>query len=334
MISLEVRGTPREMGLSHGEELRDQIQELYLQRLNILLAESGLDQGSVLAAAADGWAAVERHCARISQEIAAVGEAANLSPAQLIVAGAYTDLADVLDAAPESASECTVAVSDTGTIFGTWDSHPGASDAMVVLRREPTESPGTIALTTAGWPVQFGINSQGVCFAITNLTPQRASRSGLPYIAAVAEVAGSQSTADATGWLQHQDFMSGHSYVIADGEAAAVVETAATGSEVRSVQAGVEVQTNHYLGTLDDNSRYEYGAGSDARRCELLVAADRVGSLHDFAGWLAHSKQVLRPSLGESPAVTCAAFYVDAGSRLLAVAPGGDLTLIEEFSMP
>lgn len=319
---LDVSGSPRTMGLAQGEALRTPIVELYERRLELVSAASpSASLADVLGIASALWRQVVRLAPTTAIEAGAVAEAAGLSPGQLVVAGAYTDLIDVVvHAFPQAHrphfDECTVAVSaELGYVAGTWDSHPGASDALVVLTRRPLTGPPTLALSTAGWPVQQGLNGDGLVFAITNLTPPRSSRAGLPYIAAVAEVSAQRSTESAVAWLANSQFCSGHSYLVADGQSAAVVETSAQGAECWPV-VDVASEANHYRAQsrLADNSAYEFFDGSLTRQRDMEALAPSVHGHLDLFATVASHPRIRRAAPNVE---TGATFFASASDRVL-----------------
>ena len=316
---LVLTGSYTKMGETHGEACRDAINDLIDDRLELLLGDSGaLTVAELREICCNLLQCVCSSSDNLRDELYGTARGANLEAWRLIVAGAYTDVLDVIRQ-PSSiqASECTVAMDSTkGCIAGTWDSHASAVNALVVVDRRPTNGPRTLALSTAGWPAQYGVNDSGLGFAITNLTPRTASRHGLVYIAAVARAAESPSTRSFEEFAMRTKFASGHAYLILDQSGDAVVcETSCTGVDMRSVH-GLHVQANHYIGALDDNGMYTHIAGSHDRVNEMERGWPVISSPQAFSRWLATTSCVNR-TMADGPAVTCAWFYIIPKEGLL-----------------
>jgi hypothetical protein len=313
---LEVSGSFAEMGAAHGETCRDEIVALYEVRRDIIGSECPrLTTGRLRTVCTGLWECVAGQHNELTSEVAATATAATLDPWQMIVAGAYTDVLDVCrEKASRGRDECTVGVSaDRKFIAGTWDSHSSAVEALVLLTRRPDVGPATLALTTAGWPAQQGVNDAGIAFAITNLTPQTARPAGLPYIAANALLASATSVEWFVSLAEREHFCSGHSYLLTDGRGnAAIIETSDHGVDAWSVDRN-EAHANHYrtLSTIDNNSSYEYLTGSVAREEELANVMEQVDGPETFGSALLESRHINRTD-ADGGAVTCAFFFLDA----------------------
>lgn len=171
---LLISGTPEEMGRVHGETFSPLIQKLYHDRLGLLLkSRGGISVRSIKRIALYLWGAICRNCEIIAREVEETAKAAGLHPWQVVIAGAFTDILDLLlPKCHGEHHECTIAINPRSSfIAGTWDSHESAMDSLIILERHPLGAPATLALTTAGWPCQQGVNDAGIGFAITNLTP-------------------------------------------------------------------------------------------------------------------------------------------------------------------
>jgi predicted choloylglycine hydrolase len=239
----------------------------------------------------------------------------------MVVAGGYTDLMDIL-ASNNNANyhECTIAIDPVaGFIAGTWDSHPSAIDSLIVLQRHPTNGLSTLALTTAGWPCQQGVNSSGVGFAITNLTPRVTDKSGLVYIAANAALGSANSLIEIVNRFKNEKFCSGHSYVIVDGNGGgSVLETTSEAVSVMPILS-MSIKANHYRGgedAIDDNCNYSYLHCSIERESELAKNISSVTNSNEFVNCLINSPSVNRKD-SKGPSVTCAHFFVSAKEKSL-----------------
>lgn len=316
---LDLSGTPAEIGRSHGRECRSEIQFLIRERRRLLeerLPSGGIDR---IADVCDGlWRYLDRRFESLSEELLATAEAAGVEPWELVLSGGYSDVADLLGVGRGPAQDgCTLGVSTRPRFLaGTWDSHPSAAAALILLRRLRTDGSGTLALTTAGWPAQQGVNSAGVAFAITNLTPRATRDAGIPYIAAVALLAGMRSPREFSAFATRAEFCSGHAYVALGSEGpATIVET--TGAAVSITQVrGHGAKANHYAAgsALDDNGMYGNLPNSCEREREMHHILPSIGSPIDFSLSLSRARYANR-SVGEI--VTCAYFFLNPVNREL-----------------
>jgi hypothetical protein len=192
---LDLSGDPEEMGYQHGESLREVIQELAYERLDIIVdTNPGIHRGDIKEIAEKVLTMTRDSLPSIYIESLATARAANLDHWLLLVGGGFSDIHDLASKAmgnKSMMSECTLwpAVGPGGTvrIAGTWDSHATAQKALVVVRRRLSNGLYTLALSTAGWPMQQGVTSSGLAFAIANLVATTLS-SGTSYICALPEI--------------------------------------------------------------------------------------------------------------------------------------------------
>lgn len=317
---LKVSGEPEDMGRLHGQHFSRKIQNLYEHRFAILLeTNDSISRGDVRDFALTLWETVCKFDRHIANEVEATAQASGLLPWQMIVAGGYTDLMDLIS--PNSGSkyhECTIVIDPSvGFLGGTWDSHYSAMDALILLQRDPIEGPSTLALTTAGWPCQQGLNSCGVGFAITNLTPKETNKSGLVYIAANAALGSAKSVTKISHRLKGETFCSGHSYILIDTKGgAAIVETTPANVDVKPIYQ-LTTKANHYRSgsdALDDNSNYSFFDFSVVREAELRANIGGVTNSQEFANCLLRCSSVNRRDL-TAPAVTCAYFFISVSQK-------------------
>jgi len=184
----------------------------------------------------------------------------------------------------------------------------------LVLKRVQDNGLCTVSLTTAGWPVQFGINSLGLGFGTTNLTPTKSNIYGIPYIAALSHISTMENVNDATAWLKKQKFLSGHSYILIDRNGVKLLET--TPSKTYEVSVNdCYCQTNHYKSDIDDNSKYKFLRGSLNRVGKVSEAVSSFKSPAVYLNWLVQTPDVLRKPSETSNALSCAAYVIDITKR-------------------
>ena len=312
-MSAYAKGTHDQIGRQVGEEFRRKINNLLRLRRDILLGSvEGISLDDVERVCRVSVNSVKRYTPTVYTEINAVAEAANISVGEMMIAGGYTDLIDVLGKVTHPLDgECTViSRTDDRAIFGTWDSHVTAKDSLILLERHLSCGLKTLALSTAGWPAQQGINNCGIAFAITNLTPKTSNPSGLNYIAANAYIADCRNIFQFLHFAKHTPFQSGHSFILSDSKGNGfVVETSASGISKRKT-ISCDCQTNHYIDIrLDNNSNYSFMDGSKNRRFEAQTSLSSSTDAYKFKKALKLS-QYINKSDPNSLAYTCGHFYL------------------------
>lgn len=326
--TLRLTGSLEQIGAAHGEACREKIHYLFELRRDIVLREiPGLQSSALNSVCQDLWDYLAHRHSSLAAEASATARSAKVKPWQLVLAGAYTDVMDICRTGTRckpAVDECTVAIdADRHVIAGTWDSHPGAVEGLLLLARLPDGGPATLALTTAGWPAQQGVNDRGLAFAITNLTPRTASRSGLVYIAANALLAEADGVDSFLQFASRERFCSGHSYLAVGRRGPGmVIDTASKGIDQTSV-SGLVVKANHYRddSPLDRNTAYPYLSGSRVRAGELQKLLVDIGEPQDFGALLATSEIVNRAD-PNAPGVTSAHFYLDPDKGEVWYRPG------------
>lgn len=312
---LSVEGTPKNMGLAHGEEFKDKILFLLEERTTLLfkcLPSLTLEQ--LRRTCQKQYNYFKLHCPTLEEEVSSIAKAANIKPYQLVQAGGYTDLLDSLGINHGyNLSECSIAMRpEEGYMAGTWDSHPSAIEGLILLKRAPANTAlRTLALTTAGWPAQQGINSSGLAFSITNLTPRRARKRGMNYIAANAVMSTCANIENFLQFAEKVKFCSGHSYLILDSNnRSCVIETSAD-RFISRVLLEPYIMTNHYrlYPKLDDNSNYRYLDGSINRQIEMEKTSLGFSSPQEFSKSMSQSLHVNKKDL-HGVSVTCAYFFL------------------------
>ena len=330
MIILNLRGTPKQMGEQHGEEAREAIVELSNIRTELILEQAQQSNCSVphqdIKALFELLA--EQVCnelPEVAEEMLGVSRAARISPGQLLVAGGYTDVKDILfNSKQGGVSECTTIIARTSEakrciIAGTWDTHGSAQVYLTITKRYPTDGPSCLTLTSVGWPAQQGVNEEGVVFTTANLTPPR-SRIGIVYIAVLAEIARHSSLCESYEKLKKLTLASGHYYALGDASGNILaIET--TSNQILDIAHNHEIvfHTNHYLAPEVAPTASPPTSTSLARlsRIKALVSQHH---LSDNAIWAALSDHegepdcVCRHGLDKEQR-SCAAYLINASNR-------------------
>lgn len=319
---LKLRGSPREMGQAHGEAMRDKISALSQERISIILSDHPNISENELAEVAN---CILKQVKAIDQpmhtEAFWTAKSANIAPWRLLVAGAYSDITDVIGRQRRGTigpDECTIIPIRLSTggfgLLGTWDTHASALGSLIVVHRSPSSGTPTVALTTAGWPMQQGVTSAGLAFAIANLVAADAS-SGIPYIAALRKLTLARSATKASAAASRTPLCSARYFAFADKSGwFSAVET--DGFRATVCEDPVP-HTNHFLfpPMVEREGRPAIRARSEARRAAAIGLLDGItqGGVLDGLPALSHLSGVLQAGSGRSDR-TGALFILDPGA--------------------
>lgn len=264
---VQLAGPPAAIGAAFGEQFRDDIRDLAERRMAHLAAFVAMHQpGRTVSrdqvlAVARRTLPVHRHFEpAIWAEFDGIARACGLTHESLLVANGLTDLRDlVLRAGPgrtagadTAADDCTACLVPAACTDGhpilaqTWDMHADAADFLVLVRRRPTEGPGTLGLTTVGCLCLIGLNDAGVAVGNTNLVATDA-QAGVNYLFTITRALQCTGAADAAEAVIATTRLSGHNFHIADGRNTVNIECTATRARRTTVTDSPFVHANHYL---------------------------------------------------------------------------------------
>lgn len=229
---LDAAGPPSEVGRAHGEAYADEIR--HYTRDRVALVASGLWSGGpipeseVLDIAASMLPAHESFDAELHEEMLAMADAAGITAAEAVVVGGFTDFVDTVRAvvgglAPLSVIEddCTATIVPDGRAAGagflaqTWDMHDTATDHVLLLRLRPTDAPAALVFTTTGCLGQMGMNAEGVCVGINNLTGLDGQR-GVAWTSVVRGMLKTSTADEALEVLLDAELAGAHNFLIFD----------------------------------------------------------------------------------------------------------------------
>ena len=180
---LVLDGDAGRRGEAHGAAFRDEIRAYADERVE--LASNGTWAGrpatraDVLGLADATLAAHRAYDADLCDEMEAVASTCGLTPAEMVIAGGFTDFVDLVrvhaGAAPEE-DDCTAvivpddAAGGAGFLAQTWDMHDSATEHVVMLEVRPEHGPAALVFSTVGCLGQIGMNEAGIAIGINNLT--------------------------------------------------------------------------------------------------------------------------------------------------------------------
>ena len=229
---LDTSGSPEQIGAAHGRSYAEEIRAYTRERVE--LVASGLWSGGpiteaeVLDIAVSMLPAHEAFDADLHVEMCAMAEAAGITPAEAVVVGGFTDFVDTVRAVmggdmPDELIEddCTAVIvpasraGGAGFLAQTWDMHDSATDFVILHRGRPDDAPAFTVFTTTGCLGQIGMNTEGVCVGINNLTGSDGTR-GVAWTSVVRGMLTTSSADEALEMLLAADLAGAHNFLIYD----------------------------------------------------------------------------------------------------------------------
>lgn len=300
--TLDLKGSPFDFGRIHGEAFRSAIRAYAAERVALAggAAWTGreLSRRDVLALADACLDAHRAYAPDLVTELEGMAKATDLSLAELVVVGGFTDFIDAVAATSagggvglETAAvdDCTAflvpgsRMADGAAAFGqTWDMHEDSTEHVVLLRGRPKDTPDFLAFTTAGALAMIGMNEAGLSVGINNLMSAD-GRPGVTWPFAVREMLKAEDLAGALAALARAPLAGGHNYLVLDASGAgANVEAMPTASHVVRLGERAVAHTNHNLDPSTKALERPRDAGSQASSEARLAEADRLLDRHEL----------------------------------------------------
>ena len=261
---LDLAGSPTQMGAAHGAAHADEIKVYMNERIDLVRSGrwSGgpLSRAEVLDIAESMLPAHAAFDADLHAEMCALADAAGITHAEAVVVGGFTDFVDTVRAvvgglppATVVEDDCTaVIVPDSraadGGFFGqTWDMHDTATKHVLLLRLAPDDAPPAIVFSTTGCLGQIGMNAEGVCVGINNLTGLDGTR-GVNWTSVVRGMLKTETADEALQVLLDADLAGAHNFLIFDRHGTGHnVEAMPSVRPVTTLEDAPIVHTNHTL---------------------------------------------------------------------------------------
>ncbi len=295
---LDVAGTPEAMGVTHGRAFAEEIRRYCDERVSLvgsgLWSGGPLAPGEVLELAASMLPAHERHSPALHAELVGIAEGAGISQAEAVVVGGFTDFVDTVRALrggphPEQVMEddCTAVVvpdhraDGAGFYAQTWDMHNAATDHVLLLRTRPQDGPAALIFTTTGCLGQLGMNEEGLCVGINNLTADD-GRVGVTWPSVVRDVLSKSNAKDGLVAIEQADLAGGHNFMVFDRQGEGYnIEAMPTTRPVTELAAEPLAHTNHTLdeaaGAVEGERAEQLTTGSIRRLATAERLLDRTG---------------------------------------------------------
>ena len=261
---LDATGSPGDIGRAHGNTFADEIRVYTAERVGLvasgLWSGGPLSEADVLAIAESMLPAHEDFDADVHTELIAMAEAAGITAAEAVIVGGFTDFIDTVRAIvggdlPKTLVEddCTaVIVPDSraggaGFLGQTWDMHDTATDHVLLLRIHPDNAPSARVFTTTGCVGQIGMNSEGLCVGINNLTGLD-GQPGVTWTSVVRGMLKATTADEALEILSGAKLAGAHNYLILDRHGNGYnVEAMPSARPVTKLTDRPLVHTNHTI---------------------------------------------------------------------------------------
>ncbi len=294
---LDVAGSPEAMGVSHGRAFADEIRHYTAERVELvasgLWSGGPIPRGEVLELAGALLPAHERHAPDLYAELIGIATGAGITPAEAVVVGGFTDFVDTVRAVkggphPPSVLEddCTAVVvpdhraDGAGLYAQTWDMHDTATDRVLLLRVRPDDGPPALVFTTTGCLGQIGMNAEGVCVGINNLTAAD-GQFGVTWPSVVRDVLTRATAKDGLVAIEQADLAGGHNFMLFDRTGAGYnIEAMPTARPVTELAADALTHTNHAIHSSASAVEGERGPELTESSVERLATAQRLLDRH------------------------------------------------------
>lgn len=353
LVTLDVSGSPYELGLAHGRAFASSIASYAAERLKLAAAAdwtgNSLSDEEVLSLARACLAEHEAYAPHLVEELRGIAAGAGIGSEELVVAGGFTDFIDAVAAVgsarvpggrPAAAvDDCTAFLVPDSLMEGgaavlaqTWDMHEGSAEHLLLLRGRPAGAPDFLVYTTAGCVGMIGMNEAGLSVGINNLMAAD-GRAGVTWPFAVRAMLEKETLEDALDVLARARLAGGHNYLVLDAAGnGANVEAMATRSHTTRLENEVVAHTNHCLApqtqAVERQRSEESQASSEARLADayrLLEAGVRQGdglSLAAVQGVTADTASICHRGVPPLFVATCGAVVMRPASRELWAAAG------------
>jgi len=291
MRRIVLEGSAQDMGRCHGETYREEIRDYTEDR--VALSSSGswsgraADREEVIELAASMLPAHRAYSEDLCSEMEAMAEACDLTPAEAIIVGGFTDFVDAVRATgagvPDE-DDCTaVVVQDymaggQGYLAQTWDMHASATEHVTLLDIRPQDGPRSFVFSTVGCLGQIGINEAGIAIGINNLAAQVGAR-GVTWPLVIRKALLQTDIEAALRCITEAPLAGAHHYLLLDGEGRGFdVEAMPQGCAVRVLGEEPLIHTNH---CLDPGSQIHEAAKPPALMASSQARLDRAKELLD-----------------------------------------------------
>ena len=351
--TLTLTGNPSARGHAHGLAHREDIRRYTDERMAIVAAGTWTDdvavsREAILDLATQMLPAHQSYSPDLYAEMVATGDAAGLSPAEMIVVGGFTDFIDVVrgsfGAAPVEDTCTAFIVPDhradgAGYCGQTWDMHDSATEHIVMLDVAGDDNPHALVFTTVGCLGQIGMNDAGIAIGINNLTAT--GKVGVTWPFVVRKALQQRTIEDATACVVDADLSGAHNYLLFDDKGKGVsIEAMPEALGIEMLDETPVVHTNHCRRPLTQTEEAPrpptLKASSKARLSRALELLDgSTFTVDDLMALTRDPQAICQVSAPPYHVESCgAAIMRPKTGEFWAVAGRPDLNEYERFALP
>lgn len=350
--TLALTGGPTERGRAHGRAYASHIRRYTEDRIEILAAgawtDGAIGREAILDLATQMLPAHQSYAPDLYEEMVAIGDAAGLSAAEMVVVGGFTDVVDVVRGSFGSApveDTCTAFMvpdhrADGAGFYGqTWDMHDSATEHIVMLEVVGDDEPRSLVFTTVGCVGQIGMNDAGIAVGINNLTAQ-AGKPGVTWPFVVRKALQQRTLEGAKACVVDADLSGAHNYLLFDSNGDGVSIEAMPGSlSVEMLDGQSVAHTNHCRNPVarkEEATRPEpLQASSEARFDRAISLLDRdTLTLDDLIALTRDPEAICQKSEPPYHVESCgAAIMRPKTGEFWAVAGRPDISEYERFNL-
>lgn len=202
---------PSYWGTQHGEEYRDEINELAQIRKDLMLQKNPSLKSFLDELALEQAQATQSYYPELYEEFEGIRNGSNLSLTDLIIVNNYTDFRDI---ALKDQGCTSVGIKSENTLSGqTWDMHSSAKNYVCTI-----ELPGEyVVYSLVGCLGMMGANKSSIFIGVNNINTQKA-KTGVIWPAIVRDVLSANNYDKAKKKLINSHPTSGHNYLISSGK--------------------------------------------------------------------------------------------------------------------
>ncbi|KAF7714586.1 Acyl-coenzyme A:6-aminopenicillanic-acid-acyltransferase 40 kDa form [Penicillium ucsense] len=245
---LTLRGTPREIGLAHGENLKPQIlRQLHIYK-SMFEYTSHLSWSQVLKVAAEFQSTIQKLTPEIYTEMEGIAEGAGVQALEIVALNCRSEIA--LGKFSDGCTSLSWRKHDHARVLAqNWDWTASVGENLAMVSIDQSGKPTIYMVTEAGIVGKIGFNSAavGTCLNAIRARPMQPSK--IPIHVALRLCLESPSVTDAVKTLQDLGGVASAQHIlIADSTSALGLELSPVGNKyLPENPSGLIGHTNHFL---------------------------------------------------------------------------------------
>lgn len=307
-----VKGSGRERGRSHGEQLRAEIRDVLARVVEDLGGSEEVDR---FIDGNDFESAIARHTPDLHEELLGIAEGAGAERRHVLVHNLMDEHWWWSQAVLRESCSTIAAPPMVGQ---TMDLDRVLDGSQVVVRNEAADGSASVVLTSAGMIGLCGASTAGFAICVNALTTLGHSSSGLPVAFVMRGALAQADTSAAVRFLESVPHASGQHFALVGRDASgsmssASLECSAAGAVAAAAPGTRFGHANHPLATLDIDVRMVPSETSSLLRQEVLDASLDVTSLGQLTALL--SAAPLCVPRTDRPWLTFGAIAVDVSEE-------------------